>query len=511
MQTLPYFIIINNSLEPTFAVDTQSSTHRLNGLCLIQVKVFSAIAHYDLQMNNTLPFDADLLRRYDRPGPRYTSYPTAPQFSDAFNADDLREVIRNSNEDPIPRALSLYVHVPFCASPCFYCGCNRIITRDEKRGEKYLIDLMKETAMLAPLFDADREVIQLHFGGGTPNFLSPKQIGQFIHFLQRHFQFSASDHRDISIEIDPRCVKPDDIAALAKIGFNRASLGVQDFDPIVQAAVNRIQSVDETLAVIKACRDYGFRSVNVDLIYGLPKQTLEGFSRTLETVIRARPDRIAVYSYAHMPQLFKPQRQLDANDLPSAETKLALLQCAIEKLMGAGYCYIGMDHFALPEDDLAIAQQRGDLHRNFMGYTTHAETDLIGLGVSSISHIGESFSQNPRDLISWEAKIEEGKLPTWRGMQLNHDDVIRADLIQHWMCQGEIDIHKFEERHNIYFQSYFSKDLARLQTLVSDGLVNISSTHLKATSRGRLLLRIIAACFDRYITTGNVTQFSKTI
>ncbi|MBP7369887.1 MAG: oxygen-independent coproporphyrinogen III oxidase, partial [Arenimonas sp.] len=298
---------------------------------------------------------------------------------------------------------------------------------------------------------------------------------------------------------------------LAKIGFNRASLGVQDFDPIVQAAVNRIQSVDETLAVIKACRDNGFRSVNVDLIYGLPKQTLEGFGRTLDTVIRARPDRIAVYSYAHMPQLFKPQRQLDANDLPSAEMKLALLQCAIEKLMGAGYCYIGMDHFALPEDDLAIAQQRGDLHRNFMGYTTHAETDLIGLGVSSISHIGESFSQNPRDLISWEAKIEDGKLPTWRGMQLNHDDVIRADLIQHWMCQGEIDIHQFEERHNIYFQSYFSKDLARLQTLVADGLVSITNSHLKATSRGRLLLRIIAACFDRYITSGNVTQFSKTI
>ncbi len=478
---------------------------------MIQVKEFATIAYYDLQMNNSLPFDADLLRRYDRPGPRYTSYPTAPQFSDAFGSKDLLEVIRNSNEDPIPRALSLYVHVPFCVSPCFYCGCNRIITRDEKRGEKYLVDLMKETAMLAPLFDADREVIQLHFGGGTPNFLSPVQIGNYLEFLRQHFHFSTAANRDISIEIDPRCVKPDDIAALAAIGFNRASLGVQDFDPEVQKAVNRIQSVEETLAVIQACREHGFQSVNVDLIYGLPKQTLAGFSKTLDTVIAARPDRIAVYSYAHMPQLFKPQRQLDESLLPSAETKLALLQLAIEKLMHAGYCYIGMDHFALPEDELAIAQKKGNLHRNFMGYTTHAATDLIGLGVSSISHIGESFSQNPRDLISWEAKIETGQLPTWRGMQLNEDDVIRADLIQAWMCQGEIDIKNFEDRHNIYFQSYFSKDLARLQALVADGLVTISSSHLKATARGRLLLRIIASCFDRYIASDNVTQFSKTI
>jgi oxygen-independent coproporphyrinogen III oxidase len=479
---------------------------------LIQVKVFAPQDSYDSAMISPPPFDAELLRRYDRPGPRYTSYPTAPQFSEKFSEADLRDVIRRSNEDPIPRPLSLYVHVPFCASPCFYCGCNRIITRDEKRGEKYLEDLRKEVEMVAPLFESDREVMQLHFGGGTPNFLSPGQIGEFMAFLLRHFHFSTSDKRDISIEIDPRCVKPEDIAALAAIGFNRASLGVQDFDPEVQEAVNRIQSVEETLAVIKACRDNGFKSVNVDLIYGLPKQNISGFAKTLDTVIEARPDRIAVYSYAHMPQLFKPQRQLDETLLPSGETKLSLLQLAIEKLSAAGYCYIGMDHFALPEDELAMAQEQGDLHRNFMGYTTHADSDLIGLGVSSISHIGESFSQNPRDLVSWETVVESGHLPIWRGMQLSEDDVIRADLIQHWMCQGEIDIGKFEERHNIDFHEYFSEDLGQLKNLAEDGLVVISKTRLTATSRGRLLLRIIASCFDAYLNpSATVLQFSKTI
>jgi len=479
---------------------------------LTQVKAFFSTGQYDLAMITPPPFDADLLRRYDRPGPRYTSYPTAPQFSGQFSETNLLEVIKRSNEDPIPRPLSIYVHVPFCASPCFYCGCNRIITRDEKRGEKYLEDLRKEVAMVAPLFESDREVMQLHFGGGTPNFLSPAQLGEFMQFLLQHFHFSQSENRDISIEIDPRCVKLDDIAALASMGFNRASLGVQDFDPDVQEAVNRIQSVEETLAVIKACRDSGFKSVNVDLIYGLPKQTLAGFGKTLDTVIEARPDRIAVYSYAHMPQLFKPQRQLDETQLPSAETKLSLLQLAIEKLSQAGYCYIGMDHFALPEDELAIAQERGDLHRNFMGYTTHADSDLIGLGVSSISHIGESFSQNPRDLPSWESAVEADHLPIWRGMNLSEDDVIRADLIQRWMCQGEIDIAKFEERHDIYFNEYFEEDLKKLQSLAEDGLVTISPTHLKATSRGRLLLRIIAACFDAYLNpAATVLQFSKTI
>lgn len=459
------------------------------------------------------PFDADLLRRYDRPGPRYTSYPTAPQFHGGFGPAELARTARQSNDDPIPRRLSLYAHVPFCFSPCFYCGCNRIITRDHSRAATYLSRLVREAAMLGPLFDRDREVIQVHLGGGTPNFMTPAQIGELLESLDTHFRFSRAADRDFSIELDPRFVNPGDIGALAALGFNRASLGVQDFDPAVQQAVNRIQSVEETRAVIDACRQHGFRSVNVDLIYGLPLQNHAGFGRTLDTVIEARPDRLAVYSYAHMPQLFKPQKQLDASLLPDPETKLGLLQLAIEKLSAAGYRYIGMDHFALPGDDLSLAQERGGLHRNFMGYTTHADSDLVGLGVSAISHIGDSYSQNPRDLPGWELAIDAGRLPTWRGMTLDPDDTLRADLIQQLMCQGEIDIAAIEERHDVDFDIYFAADLERLEPLVADGLVERPAGRIRATSRGRLLLRIIAACFDRYLhqATEQPARYSKSI
>ena len=360
------------------------------------------------------PFDADLLRRYDRPGPRYTSYPTAPQFGASFGPLEFARAARAGNDDPIPRRLSVYAHVPYCFSPCFYCGCNRIITRDKGRAEPYLQRLVRETALVGPQFDRDREVIQVHLGGGTPNFLTPTQIGEFLESLATHFRLSASPTRDFSIELDPRFVNPGDIEALAFMGFNRASLGVQDFDREVQVAVNRIQSVEETRQVVDDCRKHGFRSVNIDLIYGLPKQTLEGFGRTLDTVMLIRPDRLAIYGYAHLPELFRPQKQIADADLPSPEAKLALLQLAIAKLSAAGYVHIGMDHFALPDDDLAIARAQGGLHRNFMGYTTHGDCDLVGLGVSAISHVGDTFSQNPRDLPSWEIAIDGGKLPTWR-------------------------------------------------------------------------------------------------
>lgn len=282
---------------------------------------------------------------------------------------------------------------------------------------------------------------------------------------------------------------------------------------MVQAAVNRLQSVEETQAVIDACRKHGFRSVNVDLIYGLPLQTRAGFGKTLDTVIATRPDRLAVYSYAHMPQLFRPQKQIDDAQLPSPEDKLGLLQLAIEKLSAAGYRYVGMDHFALPEDDLSIAQERGGLHRNFMGYTTHADCDLVGMGVSSISHVGDTYSQNPRDLPSWEIAVDNGHLPTWRGMQLDADDVLRADLIQQLMCQGEVDVLALEERHDINFEVYFAQDLVRLAALQADGLVEVSPGRITATSRGRLLLRIIAACFDRYLHQPQTepARFSKAI
>ena len=459
------------------------------------------------------PFDADLLRRYDRPGPRYTSYPTAPQFGASFGPLEFARAARASNDDPIPRRLSVYAHVPYCFSPCFYCGCNRIITRDKGRAEPYLQRLVRETALVGPQFDRDREVIQVHLGGGTPNFLTPTQIGEFLESLATHFRLSASPTRDFSIELDPRFVNPGDIEALAFMGFNRASLGVQDFDREVQVAVNRIQSVEETRQVVDDCRKHGFRSVNIDLIYGLPKQTLEGFGRTLDTVMLIRPDRLAIYGYAHLPELFRPQKQIADADLPSPEAKLALLQLAIAKLSAAGYVHIGMDHFALPDDDLAIARAQGGLHRNFMGYTTHGDCDLVGLGVSAISHVGDTFSQNPRDLPSWEIAIDGGKLPTWRGLRLDADDVLRADLIQQLMCRAEIDIVALEDRHGIDFAATFADDLVRLQPLVADGLVEIDPRRIAASSRGRLLLRIIAACFDRYLHAPSAAppRFSKAI
>ncbi|MGO4223219.1 oxygen-independent coproporphyrinogen III oxidase [Lysobacter sp. TAF61] len=462
----------------------------------------------------TLAFDPDLLRRYDRPGPRYTSYPTAPQFSAAFQADELCEMATISNGDPIPRPLSLYVHVPFCSSPCFYCGCNRIITRDRTRGDAYLVRLYREIAMMSALFDRDRPVTQLHLGGGTPNFLAPDQIAELLDVIDRHFTLAADGERDCSIELDPRFVSAEDIGRLAQAGFNRASLGVQDFDPAVQQAVNRIQSVEQTLAIIEACRRHGLRSVNVDLIYGLPLQTTRGFGRTLDTVLRARPDRVAVYSYAHLPALFRPQQQIRDEDLPSAPVKLGLLQQAIERLGEAGYIYIGMDHFALPDDDLARAQARGGLHRNFMGYTTCADSDLIGLGVSAISHVGASFSQNPRDLPSWESAIDDGRLPLWRGMRMDADDVVRADVIQQLMCHGAVDIAATGRRHAIDFADYFAQALQRLQPLRDDGLVEVSTSAILATARGRLLLRVIAACFDRYLhepAAAASRQFSKAV
>jgi oxygen-independent coproporphyrinogen-3 oxidase len=459
-----------------------------------------------------LTFDPDLLRRYDRPGPRYTSYPTAPQFGADFGEPELRRAIQDSNGDPIPRRLSLYVHVPFCLSPCFYCGCNRVITRDRSRGDAYLTHLCREIAMIAPLFDRDREVIQLHFGGGTPNFLSATQLRCTVDVLRRHFRFSEAHDRDISIELDPRTVLPQDIAELAQAGFNRASLGVQDFDPAVQAAVNRVQGVEQTRAVVDACRAHGFRSVNIDLIYGLPDQSVEGFRRTLATVLAMRPDRLAVYSYAHLPDMFKAQRQLDASLLPDAETKLALLQLAIETLTTAGYEYIGMDHFALPDDELAQAQARGGLHRNFMGYTTHADSDLIGLGVSAISHIGTSFSQNPRDLPAWQTALDDGRLPVFRGMFLSDDDQLRADLIQRLMCQGEIPVSALERRYGIDFREYFADALAQLAPLADDGLVQIGEERIEVTARGRLLLRNIAMCFDHYLQRpAERSRFSRAI
>ena len=453
-------------------------------------------------MNSPISLDAALLRRYDRPGPRYTSYPTAPQFSAAFGAHELRGYAARSNALPGKRPLSLYVHVPFCFSPCFYCGCNRVITRDLSRGERYADELLTEIGLVAPLFDPGREVVQLHLGGGTPNFLGRETLERLIAGAGRVLRLSDAADRDFSIELDPRSLPEPPAAyaaALARLGFNRASLGVQDFDPDVQRAVNRVQTVEETLDLVDACRDNGFRSINVDLIYGLPGQTPDRFRRTLRTVMSARPDRIAVYGYAHLPTLFKAQRRIDPAALPDAAARIELLRLAIDELSADGYAYVGMDHFALPGDELVQAQEHGGLHRNFMGYTTHADCDLIGVGASAISHIADSYSQNFRELKTWKAALDERRLPLWRGLALTFDDRVRASVIGRLMCQGVIDTDAVQQHYGIDFAAYFADALRQLEPLAADGLVHMAHGQIAATSSGRLLLRNIAMCFDRYL------------
>ncbi|MGA9333785.1 MAG: oxygen-independent coproporphyrinogen III oxidase [Rudaea sp.] len=456
-------------------------------------------------------FDSALIARYDTTGPRYTSYPAATCFHSGFGEAHLRRCAAESNGDPIPRPLSLYVHVPFCTSPCFYCGCNRVITRDLRRAEQYLASLYREIEMVAGMFDRDREVVQLHFGGGTPNFLDTRQMHELMDSLARHFALSRSSAREFGIEIDSRFADAAYIHALGDMGFNRLSIGIQDFNPEVQKAVNRVQSIEETREVIDASRESGFGSVSVDLIYGLPKQTIDGFSHTLEQVVGLGPDRIAVYGYAHLPQLFKAQKQLDAHFLPDAATRLQLFGRALQMLGAAGYVYIGMDHFARADDELAKAQRDGSLQRNFQGYSTFGQCDIVGLGVSAISRIGDSYSQNVRELPGYCAALDKGSLPVARGVALNEDDLIRRELIGDLMCHGRLDIDAFAQRHRLDFPVYFADSLAQLATLQDDGLVELSREKIMVTSRGRLLLRNIAMCFDAYARSDAPARHSKVI
>lgn len=460
-------------------------------------------------METTVRFDSALVRRYDLAGPRYTSYPTAVQFTEGFTEADYRAAATRSNDDPIPPPLSLYVHVPFCASPCFYCGCTKIITRDASAGARYLTHLAREVELQAGLFDRDRIVDQLHLGGGTPTFLSPAQLTELVDMLRRNFPLRDDPTREFSIEIDPRTATDEMLATLASLGFNRVSLGVQDFDPAVQKAVNRIQPREDVLEVIGAARHYGFRSVALDLIYGLPRQTEESFARTLDEVIAVRPERIACYSYAHLPHVFKPQTQIKVEDLCPPEIKLALLGITIEKLTAAGYVYVGMDHFAVPEDELALALADGTLQRNFQGYSTRAGHDMVGLGMSSIGRVGDSFVQNQKRLDAWQAALEEGSLPVWRGYPMNRDDRIRRDVIQDLMCRGEIDFARIAGRHAIDFPHYFARELTSLEPLAADGLVVLDAGRIQVTPLGRLLVRAVAMCFDAYLDPRSVTPIGS--
>jgi oxygen-independent coproporphyrinogen-3 oxidase len=457
-------------------------------------------------------FDPALVARYDVAGPRYTSYPTAPQFRDDYREADLREAIRRSNGEPIPRPLSLYVHVPFCMSPCFYCGCNRIITRDIGKADRYLEYLYREIELLAPLFDGDRPVHQLHLGGGTPNFLDLPRMTDLMEWLQAHFHFGPARDREYGIEIDPRFADGDYVRGLGKLGFNRISVGIQDFDPAVQQAVNRIQSVAATREVLDAARASGFASASVDLIYGLPHQTVAGFRRTLQEVIALAPDRVAVYGYAHLPHLFKAQRQIPAANLPDANTRLALFGSALESLSEAGYFYIGMDHFAKEGDELVRAQRAGTLQRNFQGYSTHGDCDIVGLGVSAIGRIGDSYNQTARDLTEYYAALDAGRLPVARGRWLDKDDRIRREVIGELMCHGDLDTARFGARHGLHFDTYFAEELQHLDNLADDGLVEMVAGHIRATARGRLLLRNVAMCFDAYLQRDAfATRYSRAI
>ena len=447
-------------------------------------------------------FTPALIARYDLAGPRYTSYPTTSQFRADFDETALRAAVRASNDEPIPRPLSLYVHVPFCMSQC-----NRVITRDVAQADRYLDRLYREIELIAPLFDRDRPVRQLHFGGGTPNFLDANHMCELVESLSRHFSFSHEAEREYGIEIDPRFADGTYVHYLAKLEFNRISVGIQDFDPAVQQAINRIQSFEQTREVLDAARAASFRSTSVDLIYGLPLQTVGGFSRTLEKVVALNPDRVAVYGYAHLPEMFKAQSQIDAADLPDAATQLALFGRALEFLSAAGYVYIGMDHFAKASDELVQAQRTGTLQRNFQGYSIHGDCDIVGLGVSAISRIGDSYSQNVRDLTGYYATLDRGRLPVARGLQLDEDDLIRRELIGELMCHGMLDKLTFGARHRLLFDEYFVRERQYLAPLLDDGLIQEDARVLRVTSRGRLLLRIIVMCFDAYL--GDAAQTSR--
>ncbi|MCZ8130080.1 MAG: oxygen-independent coproporphyrinogen III oxidase [Steroidobacteraceae bacterium] len=465
-------------------------------------------------------FDAGLIQRYDRPGPRYTSYPTAVQFHPGFGVDEYVAAARASNapgRDGVVRPLSLYVHVPFCASPCFYCGCNKVITRDHSKAALYLDRLYREIERQGALYDKSRPVNQLHFGGGTPTFLSTRQIAELLEKMRRHFALTNAPDREYSIEIDPRTIDLDRLEELSKLGFNRVSLGVQDFDAAVQVAVNRVQSCEGTLALISRAREVGIESVSVDLIYGLPKQNRTTFARTLDLVIDARPDRIATYSYAHLPHLFKPQRQIRTADLISAAEKLGLLELTVQKLSDAGYVYVGMDHFALPTDELVRAQRAGTLHRNFQGYSTQAECDLVAFGVSSISKVGDAYAQNAKTLNDYYAAIDAGGLAVRRGVQLTRDDRIRRDVIQRLMCATRLSFEEVEAEHGIVFEEYFLGELEQLRPLEADGLVRNEDRGLVVTGRGRLLMRNVAMPFDAHlpeaqpVAPGETPRFSRAV
>ena len=458
----------------------------------------------------TLAFDPDLVRKYDQSGPRYTSYPTADRFHEAFGPADYVQALITRRETRPRDPLSLYVHVPFCNTLCFYCACNKVITKDHGRSAKYIRYVAREVDIVASILESDAPVAQLHLGGGTPTFLARDEMSSLVGHLRGAFRFAPD--AEVSIEVDPRKVDAATIAFLGSLGFNRISVGVQDFDPAVQKAVNRLQTEEETRTVIEAARANGFVSVNTDLIYGLPMQTVAGFSSTLDRVIALSPDRIALYSYAHVPHLFKPQRRIQLDDLPPPADKLAILALAIEKLGAAGYVYIGMDHFARPGDELARAQAGRKLHRNFQGYSTKPDCDLLAFGISAIGKVGRTYVQNVRTLDEYYDRLDARALPAFRGYLLTDDDLVRRDAIGRLMCDFDLPIPEFEKQHGVVFHRAFAAELLALAPLAADGLVEVTPTLIRVTERGRLLVRTVAMVFDRHLREARAAaRYSKVI
>jgi oxygen-independent coproporphyrinogen-3 oxidase len=456
------------------------------------------------------PVPLELLSRYDVPGPRYTSYPTADRFVEAFGPTDCTEALARRRDGPaaFPLPLSLYVHIPFCESLCYYCACNKIITKHHERAQSYLRYLAREMDLYTAVIGPGRTVTQLHLGGGSPTFLSDAELAQLMAMLRRGFQIAPG--AECSIEVDPRTVDATRLQALADLGFNRLSFGIQDFDPEVQKAVHRVQPAEQVFALMRQAREIGFDSINADLIYGLPRQTPETFARTLQQVAQLRPDRIALYGYAHLPERFKSQRRIATAELPAAGAKVAMLGNALAAFEAAGYVHIGMDHFALPTDALAVAKRQGRLHRNFQGYSTQPDCDLIGLGVSAIGRVGATYSQNAKTLAEYCDHLDQGRLPVVRGLALGSDDLVRRAVIMALMCQGQVVFESIELAWLIDFREYFAHELELLHEFEEEGLVTVDDGVLQVTATGWFFVRAIAMLFDRFLQADlNRSRFSR--
>jgi oxygen-independent coproporphyrinogen-3 oxidase len=456
------------------------------------------------------PISESLIRQYDVSGPRYTSYPTADRFVEAFSSQDYVQALEQRRDGAAAMALplSLYVHIPFCESLCYYCACNKIITKHHDRAAAYLKYLSREIDLHVAHIGAGQAISQLHFGGGSPTFLSDAELRELMAILRR--SFSLTPGGEYSIEIDPRTIDASRLDVLAELGFNRLSFGVQDFDPAVQKAVHRVQPAEQVFALVDAARQRGFESVNVDLIYGLPEQTPESFDRTLAQIGQLRPDRIALYAYAHLPERFKPQRRISSVEIPTAAAKVSMLARSMASFMEAGYVYIGMDHFALPNDSLSVAKRQGRLHRNFQGYSTQPDCDLIGLGVSSIGRVGATYSQNAKTLEEYYDFLDQGQFPVVRGLGLTRDDLVRRAVIMALMCQGRLSFESIELAYLIDFKDYFAKELETLKSQVEQGLVELDGTGIKVTETGWFFVRAVAMVFDRHLQTDRTrAKFSK--